>query len=515
MRIFTVLSVFVGLFPVLIIGVFLTLIPCGSVLAAFPVIVKGKVTNIENGSPVKAHKVFVVIDSIGVSDTVATDMNGFYSDTIADVPGPGIYIFVGTMDCHQVLHSQTVTSLPYPITVNFSICDSTVPVECQAEFAAFLDSSAHQPNTFRFFDMSTGAPNLWFWNFGDGTGSGQQHPVHKYEQPGTYKVCLTIISNGQGSGTCTDSICHFVTTPQYKSLGGLVYAGDLPLNNPQPMGDTGVAYLYRWNNDNLTPVDTNRFTYLGYYAFPYVLEGEYLVRIELTKGSTHFYDWFPGYYPAVLNWKDAGRIDMSANTYNAQVYLSPVPDTIAGNGIIAGTVVDGETGLVLHPLQNQQVTLLSETFEALDFTYSGVQGIFRFDELPHGDYWLKIESPGKYSRLVSVSLSTENPSAEGVVLERYNHDITGQPEINRQEKLKVIVYPNPAGSCLYISLKGNVTAARLIEISGFSGQRKGFIIHGEAVTMVDAGDLSPGIYVLMVKDKEGNLLGTGKFVKMF
>jgi len=514
MRISPLQSGFVGIFLTVIIGVFFTLIPSDSLLASFPVIVKGKVTNIENGSPVPAHKVFVVIDSIGVSDTVATDINGFYSDTIAEVPGPGISIFVGTLDCHQMLHSQTVTSLPYPITVNFIICDSTIPFECQAEFATILDSAGSQPNTYRFFDLSTGSPDLWFWNFGDGTGSGQQHPVHKYEQQGTYKVCLTIVSNGLGNGNCTDSICHFLTTPQYKSLGGLVYTGDLPLNNPQPQGDTGVAYLYRWNKEILTPVDTNRFTYLGYYTFPYVLEGEYMVRIELTPGSVHFSDWFPGYYPAGMQWKDAGRIDMSVNIYNAQVYLMPVPDTTDGNGIITGMVVDGETGFGFHPLPYQQIILMSEAFDALDYTFSGMQGMFRFDGLLPGDYWLRIESPGKYSRMVPVSLTPENPSVDSVLLERYDHDITGQAEITRTEKLKVIIYPNPASSSFNIALKGNIRDVRLIEIAGFNGQRKVVIINGKAFTTLDAGDLPPGVYVVLVKDQEGILLGTGKFVKL-
>ena len=63
------------------------------------------------------------------------------------------------------------------------------------------------PLKVQFKDISTGAPNLWNWNFGDGGTSAQQHPLHIYEQPGIYTVKLTV-SDGSGSNikTRTDYI---------------------------------------------------------------------------------------------------------------------------------------------------------------------------------------------------------------------------------------------------------------------------------------------------------------------
>ena len=45
-------------------------------------------------------------------------------------------------------------------------------------------------------DLSTGDPDAWSWDFGDGTTSTEQHPVHSWEMPGQYSVTLTI-SRGQ------------------------------------------------------------------------------------------------------------------------------------------------------------------------------------------------------------------------------------------------------------------------------------------------------------------------------
>jgi PKD repeat protein len=40
--------------------------------------------------------------------------------------------------------------------------------------------------------MSIGNVESWSWNFGDGTASYEQNPVHTYEQVGTYLVTLSI-----------------------------------------------------------------------------------------------------------------------------------------------------------------------------------------------------------------------------------------------------------------------------------------------------------------------------------
>jgi PKD domain/Secretion system C-terminal sorting domain len=50
----------------------------------------------------------------------------------------------------------------------------------------------------------------WFWDFGDGTFSNQQNPLHTYANAGSYKVCLTIISRGSDGSTCCDQICYEV-----------------------------------------------------------------------------------------------------------------------------------------------------------------------------------------------------------------------------------------------------------------------------------------------------------------
>ena len=54
------------------------------------------------------------------------------------------------------------------------------------------------PFTVQFSDISTGFPDTWIWDFGDGTNDSVQNPVHTYQTSGTYNVTL-LVGNTFGS----------------------------------------------------------------------------------------------------------------------------------------------------------------------------------------------------------------------------------------------------------------------------------------------------------------------------
>lgn len=81
---------------------------------------------------------------------------------------------------------------------------------CQASFAFQIN-----PNTLEvyFSNSSTGSntPNFGAsWDFGDNTISTDINPQHTYTSPGTYNVCLTIITSNSAGVTCTDTYCKIV-----------------------------------------------------------------------------------------------------------------------------------------------------------------------------------------------------------------------------------------------------------------------------------------------------------------
>jgi PKD repeat protein len=88
-----------------------------------------------------------------------------------------------------------------------------VPVKVYAVRAAFTASADRldllNEEILQMTNASTGA-TWWRWQFGDGTGSQVQHPVHTYTEPGDYVVSLRA-GNEKG---CTDSTAVRITAFQ-------------------------------------------------------------------------------------------------------------------------------------------------------------------------------------------------------------------------------------------------------------------------------------------------------------
>ena len=75
-------------------------------------------------------------------------------------------------------------------------------------------TSGDMPLTVNFSDTSTagtGTVSEWFWDFGDGTTSTEQHPTHIYTEAGSYTVSLTVTADG--SDTVQQSNLITVTDP--------------------------------------------------------------------------------------------------------------------------------------------------------------------------------------------------------------------------------------------------------------------------------------------------------------
>lgn len=93
------------------------------------------------------------------------------------------------------------------------------PTPPNASFTA-APSSGAPPLEVTFTDTSSGAPDQWLWDFGDGSPpSTEQHPVHTFTLEGTYTVTLTA-SNGGGSDTATTTITVSTGPPPSGNLVG-------------------------------------------------------------------------------------------------------------------------------------------------------------------------------------------------------------------------------------------------------------------------------------------------------
>ncbi|WP_281085411.1 PKD domain-containing protein, partial [Methanosarcina acetivorans] len=108
--------------------------------------------------------------------------------------------------------SNTTTKTDY-ISVT---SDVPAPV---ANFTIDADSG-QVPFTVNFTDTSTGSVSSWNWDFGNGSTSTEQNPIHTYVTEGSYNVNLTATGpGGSNSATLPITVSAPLTSPSYN--GGI------------------------------------------------------------------------------------------------------------------------------------------------------------------------------------------------------------------------------------------------------------------------------------------------------
>ena len=128
-----------------------------------------------------------------------------------------------------------------------------VPV---AEFSA-NKTLGKAPLSVKFTDKSTGDPTSWYWDFGDGSTSTEEKPVHVYSAVGRYNVTLTA-TNAVGNNTITKSSYIDVEGVPVSYFSASSTLGIMPLNVSFTDLSTGVPTSWSWNfGDGNTSTEQN------------------------------------------------------------------------------------------------------------------------------------------------------------------------------------------------------------------------------------------------------------------
>lgn len=389
---------------------------------------------------------------------------------------------------------------------------------CEALFSFAPDSFTSHPFYYHFTDLSTGNTNTWHWDFGDGSSSTEKSPSHQYAEGGTYTVCLKV-SNDSDTANCNDLLCKEISTLDYFSLGGLVYAGEYPINNPENAGDTGVASLYRIINSQIVFVEDHLFNEYGYYWFGYLFPGQYMIKIGLTEGSANFNKYFTTYFGDQISWTKADILDISdANLYAEDIHLEPVRVMQNGPGIIRGYVKFEQGDLYTLPPVSQTTVILADNDQRpLIFTRPNAAGYFEFKNIPYDSYFLTADATGKPASTVMVILSQSTPVAEGINLTVFGSNTNFIAEREEQGFFISRIYPNPVDENLCLTVHSGSKTAASIGITDISGK-----IHRELTVRFETGtnqitipvnSLPKGIYFLSMQPQGIYLPVTVKFIK--
>lgn len=115
---------------------------------------------------------------------------------------------------------------------------------CRANFNVLING-----DTLEFINLSTGSPSQnYFWDFGDGSTSTSNSPIHVYQGPGTYNICLTASDSASG---CQDTQCFAVTlgnSPNCQALFSYqANAGTVDFSNFSVGGSPASPLNYLWD----------------------------------------------------------------------------------------------------------------------------------------------------------------------------------------------------------------------------------------------------------------------------
>jgi len=169
------------------------------------------------GSPAAA-------DFSGISPTSGTvavnESTALQIDLDATGLATGVYSLVYELETNDPLQSLV------PINVTLFVI---APVTAGIEAPAFICGAL----PVQFTDVSTNQPTSWTWNFGDGTTSNEQNPMHTYTESGTYTITLEAC-NALGCDVATlvsflevDLGCFSQNIPQHGNETITVCSGNL------------------------------------------------------------------------------------------------------------------------------------------------------------------------------------------------------------------------------------------------------------------------------------------------
>ena len=348
-----------------------------------------------------------------------------------------------------------------------------------------------------FIDASLYQPNYWQWDFGDGTTSNSQNPIHTYLQSGSYDVSL-FVSNGLGQ----DSILQTSVI----SINLL----------PAPITYNDTSYVSP-ANFQLTTANNSAKWYLDVLGSPSVFTGSLFVTPSLNN-NTNYYVRELGWGPLVYG----GPIDTNIGTgypYYGDKHL--IFDSYAECKLVSADIYAEQTSTVVFEVREDNGNIIDDT--TITFN-AGKQTILLDFDIPIGNnlqLGLGTINAGLYKNNdgaifpynISNLISFTGASNSGTQNNWYNYynlqfkekclsdfsEVTAvfieSLTTNNISEKKFSIYPNPANKSINITTNESINHIDIYDVKGsliFSQS------YQEKRTSIDVSDFAKGVYAIKV-----------------
>lgn len=407
----------------------------------------------------------------------------FGDGSVSDEPDPvhGYYFLGGLFKVCLTITTEDSCMQTYCTEIQVGPVDTVVIPECQANFAYNILES--YPPQYAFTDSSSGNPDSWFWDFGDGSYSTDPNPVHvfsgkplidslppQYSFPPdyAYRVCLTITTK---SG-CTSTHCQYIYAPydtivpvpvpcDYRirlntsSLLGLPCSGTASASLYDPVYQQDIDASVYWSTGQTGSSITGLCANMPYYVILTTAEG------CRTAGSFAIMDYSVPVFPLGY-WTFSGtdneyqfRYDATDSTYLCSWEFED--GTVLQGNVISHSMTDDNNEVVLKVYDSGGNLLYTE----------------------------EILIPGQATGIIE-------PVTEAIKL-----------------------YPNPVGDYLSVEISEISYSTVNTVIYGIRGEKlldlKDLNSTGGSFSII-VRDLPTGLY--MIRVLHGNkVIGTSKFIK--
>ncbi len=249
--------------------------------------------------------------------------------------------------------------------INF-IFDVYDPPEAQFSVAAY--ACAQAPVTFTDASISNGKAIVkWNWDFGDGTYSSAQNPLHTYSAPGTYTAMLSV-DNGTGCASNVYSQQVIIRTQPIASFTipqANCNSFELSFSNSSD-GSDGTLVKWIWDFGDKTIIERSTgdpfvHTFPGF--------GNYTVKLTVVNSNGCESSPFTATVKVFAPMLDAGP-DLSI----LRGGQTPLKITAVGNNITykwspsSGLDFDNVKEPIASPLQDTKYTVTITTDEGCQLT---------------------------------------------------------------------------------------------------------------------------------------------------
>jgi len=398
--------------------------------------------------------------------------------------------------CLTIMDSTNNCYNTYCDYINIQIVSSA---SCQAYF---WSSPGWMPNSYEFFDYSSGNASNWLWDFGDGNTSTQQNPVHTYSSTGSgfYLVCLTISEYDPATQAliCTDTYCDSIyLMNQPSSCYADFYAQDLGNNEAMFANTSSPQTGTTWFGNGEVDIDYG--------------DG----NIDYNIGSTvnHTYSTAGTYYVCVTVWET----DSTGAVLCTDTYCDSVTVTSGTMPCQADFQAIRDTGIVITQNPNgTTTTTFGDIFYFMDLSTPvnmiqswqwdmGDNGAGQYLQNTSSTSQMPVyefDTNGVYN--VCLTIVTMGGQCTSTTCDSVDFSMmqgqTAVEEISTFETLKL--YPNPANDKLTVNLILNTSGNLSIRLVNMMGQTLSYenitIFSGAINHSLDVSEIANGVYSVEV-----------------